>query len=46
MSDEERETFNKLLEEFIAEQLFRFTGDEYEGRKVYQLNLNMHAVSV
>lgn len=45
LSDSELGEFYALLEDFTAQQLARFQSNSYHGRRLFQVNLNVFAVS-
>lgn len=45
MTDEGLQEFHKLLEDFANEQLVRYNTPDSKGKRVFQANFNIHAVS-
>lgn len=45
LSQQELTEFYELMNTFASEQLARFQANEYRGRKLYQVNLNVHSVA-
>lgn len=45
MSEEELELFYRNLNDFAAEQLARFTPNQFSGRRVFQVNFNSYPVA-
>lgn len=45
LSEEELKSFNDNMDEFATEQFNRFSGDHYEGRRLFQINMNIHPVA-
>lgn len=44
-SEEELKTFYQNMDEFATEQFNRFSGDHYEGRRLFQINFNIYPVA-
>ncbi|WP_413575769.1 TIGR02147 family protein [Bdellovibrio sp. HCB290] len=44
-SEQELKLFYEAMDTFASEQFVRFSGDEYEGRRLFQINLNVHPVA-
>jgi uncharacterized protein (TIGR02147 family) len=45
MTEEEFQEYLKDLEIFVKQTLSKFDNDEFHGRKLFQVNFNLHAVS-
>lgn len=45
LTPEELAEFHQMMDNFAAEQLARFQSNQYEGRRLYQVNLNVHSVA-
>lgn len=45
LSDSELDEFYEALDTFATSQVSRFTPSAYEGRRVFQINMNIHSVS-
>jgi uncharacterized protein (TIGR02147 family) len=44
-SGDELKLFYEAMDNFASEQFARFSGDQYEGRRLFQINLNVHPVA-
>lgn len=45
LSEEELKHFNEAMDSFASEQFVRFSGDQFNGRRLFQINLNLHPVT-
>jgi uncharacterized protein (TIGR02147 family) len=45
MDDEAMTEFVKLLDEFVSDQLLRFNSKTFGGKRMFQINFNIHPVS-
>ncbi|MGE5086882.1 MAG: TIGR02147 family protein [Bacillota bacterium] len=45
MNDEELRDFYKSLNEFVAEQMAKYTSNSFDGRRVFQVNFNNYPVT-
>jgi len=45
MSPDELKLFYDAMDTFASEQFVRFSGDQYNGRRLFQINLNVHPVT-
>lgn len=45
LSEEELKEFNAQMDNFASEQLARFQSNNFQGRRLYQVNLNVHSIT-
>lgn len=45
LSKEELTEFHTQMDNFASEQLARFQSNKFQGRKLYQVNLNVHSIT-